>query len=74
MAPDREGETRYDGPDRRYRIMKALIDGVWHPRVTDHQAYESARARQPDTLFRNWISADGASGFKSYVSSCDGPP
>ncbi len=43
--------------------MKALIDGVWHAPVVDVQAYATARERQPAGNFRDWVSADGGSGF-----------
>src|SRR3546814_7217228 len=43
--------------------MKALIRGTWHPRVDDRSAYEAARSAQPDSLLRNWVSADPAAAF-----------
>jgi putative glutathione S-transferase len=43
--------------------MKALIHGIWHARVEDRQAYEAARAAQPDNLFHGWVQADPAAAF-----------
>lgn len=45
--------------------MKALIDGVWHPSVTDRAAYEAARDAQDHELFQQTVTADGSSGFRA---------
>lgn len=43
--------------------MKALIHGVWHSPVDDRAAYDTARAAQPESLFRQWVNADPAAAF-----------
>jgi len=53
--------------------MKALIEGVWHPRVDDTAAYAAARARQPPVLFQDHIGTDtgfppAAGRYRLYVS------
>jgi putative glutathione S-transferase len=53
--------------------VKALIEGVWHPRVEDRAAYDAARARQTPDLFRSWIGEDSrftpqAGRYRLYVS------
>jgi putative glutathione S-transferase len=53
--------------------VKALIEGVWHPRVEDRAAYDAARARQAPDLFRSWIGEDTrfapqAGRYRLYVS------
>ncbi len=53
--------------------MKALIEGVWHPRVADAAAYAAARARQTPAPFQGRIGADTdfapkAGRYRLYVS------
>ncbi|WP_299621676.1 glutathione S-transferase family protein [Pelagibius sp.] len=45
--------------------MKALIEGVWQPQVTDTATYQRARAKQPEGLFRNWVTADPGTRFSA---------
>ena len=42
--------------------MGMLIDGVWHDRWYD-TAKSGGRFVRQDSAFRNWVTADGASGF-----------
>ncbi len=42
--------------------MGLLVDGVWHDRWYDTRANGGAFKRS-ESQFRNWITADGASGF-----------
>lgn len=44
--------------------MGLLIDGVWHDRWYDTEKTGGKFVRQ-DSKFRNWITADGSSGFKA---------
>ena len=44
--------------------MGLLIDGVWHDRWYD-TARSGGRFVRDDSLFRDWITADGSSGFKA---------
>ncbi len=41
--------------------MGQLIDGVWH--AADQRAAADGRFVRAETRFRNWITADGSSGF-----------
>jgi len=41
-----------------------LIDGVWHDAWYDTKKTGGRFVRQK-SQFRNWVTADGASGFKS---------
>lgn len=43
-------------------MIKALVDGVWHPALEEGPAFRAAAAR---SRFRGRISADGSSGFKA---------
>jgi len=42
--------------------MGLLIEGVWHPQGYDTKSTGGAFVRQ-ESQFRNWITADGSSGF-----------
>lgn len=43
-------------------MIKRLVHGIWHPQVSDRIALAASRS---ETRFRNWITADGSSGFKA---------
>jgi putative glutathione S-transferase len=43
-------------------MIKRLVHGIWHPEVSDRIAPAAARS---ETSFRNWVTADGSSGFKA---------
>lgn len=47
--------------------MGLLIDGVWHDQWYDTRATGGAFVRQA-SQFRNWVTADGESGFKAEAS------
>jgi putative glutathione S-transferase len=42
--------------------MGLLIDGVWHDKPRESKEGRFVRA---ETVFRNWVTADGATGFKA---------
>ena len=44
--------------------MGLLIDGVWHAQGTDTRA-SGGRFVRSESQFRNWVSADGGTGFKA---------
>jgi len=44
--------------------MGLLIDGIWHDQWYDTKSTGGKFKRQ-DSSFRNWVSADGSSGFKA---------
>jgi glutathionyl-hydroquinone reductase len=44
--------------------MGLLIDGVWHEQGTDTRA-SGGRFVRSESQFRNWVSADGSTGFKA---------
>ncbi len=44
--------------------MGLLVDGVWQSDTTD-QRYREGRFRRADARFRNWVTADGGSGFQA---------
>ena len=44
--------------------MGLLVDGVWQDRWYDTKKTGGKFVRQ-DSLFRNWVTADGSSGFKA---------
>jgi glutathionyl-hydroquinone reductase len=44
--------------------MGLLIDGRWHDQWYDTKSTGGAFKRQ-ESAFRNWITADGSSGFKA---------
>ena len=44
--------------------MGLLIDGVWHDRWYDTKS-TGGRFVRKESQFRNWLSADGSSGFKA---------
>lgn len=44
--------------------MGLLIDGIWHDQWYDTKSTGGKFKRQ-DSSFRNWISADGSSGYKA---------
>lgn len=44
--------------------MGLLIDGVWHDRWYDTQK-SGGRFVREDSIFHNWVTSDGSSGFKA---------
>jgi len=44
--------------------MGLLIDGVWHDQWYDTKRHGGRFVRQ-DSIFRNWVTADGSSGFEA---------
>jgi len=44
--------------------MGLLIDGVWHDQWYDTKRHGGRFVRQ-DSIFRNWVTADGSSGFNA---------
>ena len=42
--------------------MGLLVDGVWHDRWYD-TASTGGRFVRADSRFRNWVTADGSSGY-----------
>ncbi|MFI4986870.1 MAG: glutathione S-transferase family protein [Alphaproteobacteria bacterium] len=44
--------------------MGLLIDGVWHDKVPDARTADGRFVRK-ESRFRNWVTADGSSGFKA---------
>lgn len=42
-------------------MIKRLVDGVWYPEVSDRIAATVGRS---ETRWRNWVTADGLSGFR----------
>ncbi len=44
--------------------MGLLVDGVWRTDTTDRR-HRDGRFRRADAQFRDWVTADGASGFKA---------
>lgn len=45
--------------------MKLLINGVWHSNHPDSAFLQAERNRVRAQFFRNWITADGSSGYKA---------
>jgi len=44
--------------------MGLLIDGVWHDKWYDTKS-SGGRFKRQESAFRNWVTADGSSGFKA---------
>jgi putative glutathione S-transferase len=45
--------------------MGVLIDGVWTDGTLPEETGKSGEFKRKDSSFRNWITADGSSGFKA---------
>ncbi|HEY9605989.1 MAG TPA: glutathione S-transferase C-terminal domain-containing protein [Allocoleopsis sp.] len=45
--------------------MKLLIDGIWYPNQPDSDELRVRRARERERFFRNYVTADGSSGFNA---------
>ncbi|MBW4695961.1 MAG: glutathione S-transferase C-terminal domain-containing protein [Lyngbya sp. HA4199-MV5] len=45
--------------------MKLLINGTWHSNYVDSGDLQAERNRIRNQYFRNWITADGSSGYKA---------
>lgn len=45
--------------------MKLLINGVWHSNYSDSAELQAERNRVRAQFFRNWITADGSSGYQA---------
>src|SRR3546814_2544947 len=44
--------------------MGLLIEGQWHDRWYDTEKY-GGRFERSESVFRNWVTAEGGSGFKA---------
>src|SRR5687768_9654849 len=45
--------------------MGVLIDGVWTDGTLPEETGKTGEFKRKDSSFRNWITADGSSGFKA---------
>ena len=45
--------------------MGVLIDGVWTDGTLPEETGSTGEFKRKDSSFRNWITADGSSGFKA---------
>jgi putative glutathione S-transferase len=45
--------------------MGVLIEDVWTDRELSQETGQSGQFNRADSIFRNWITADGSSGFKA---------
>src|SRR5579862_9590002 len=46
-------------------VMGVLIDGKWTDGELPQETSQSGQFKRADSVFRNWITADGSSGFKA---------
>jgi glutathionyl-hydroquinone reductase len=49
----------------RSGAMGVLIDGVWTDGTLPEETGQSGEFKRKESAFRNWITADGSSGFKA---------
>jgi glutathionyl-hydroquinone reductase len=45
--------------------MKLLINGIWHSNHPDSAELQAERSHIRAQFFRNWVTADGSSGYKA---------
>ena len=46
-------------------MIKLLINGEWHSAIEDTQELRQIRSKQKQNWFRDWVTADGESGFQA---------
>ncbi|NMG11922.1 glutathione S-transferase C-terminal domain-containing protein [Brasilonema sp. UFV-L1] len=48
---------------KSFGLIKTLINGVWYNDISDTPELQKIRQQEKQHWFRNWVTADGSSGF-----------